>query len=166
MSAKPDALIEILKDRFALHSSRQAGVKWIGVEARLAAAPPVKLKALAEVERTGGEPDEVGRESKALAFVDCVAESPAARRSLCFDRAALETGAAMGVTLLTEEKCRALQALAAFDRKTSSCIATRPEIRKLGGAVFCDRRYDTVFVYHNGAESCYAARDFIGRMVV
>ena len=137
----------------------------------------MKLWSLHEMEVTGGEPDVVGREEKTggYLFVDCCAESPSGRRSLCYDRAAwearkenkpqnnaLDVAAAMGVELLTEEEYRGLQKLGEFDRKTSSWVRTPAKIRELGGAIFCDRRYDTVFVYHNGAESYYAARGFRG----
>lgn len=173
---KPDTLLKTLEARFAAHPQRHDGIAWPDVAARLT---PKALKALAAMEETGGEPDVVGRGGKAFVFVDCAAESPAGRRSLCFDRAALDArkenkpkGAAlhlardMGVEVLDEAQYRALQTLGEFDRKTSSWIATPPAIRKLGGALFCDRRYHTVFVYHNGAESYYAARGFRGRLVV
>lgn len=174
MAAKK-SLQKTLEARFAAHMHRHAGIDWSAVAARLT---PKALKSLAAMEETGGEPDVVGREGAAFVFVDCAAESPAGRRSLCFDRAALdarkenkpkgaatELAAQMGVTLLDEAQYCALQALGAFDRKTSSWIATPAPIRKLGGALFCDRRYDTVFVYHNGAESYYAARGFRARLV-
>jgi hypothetical protein len=144
-------------------------------------ANPARLRVLAEMERTGGEPDVIGRDetSGAFVFCDCTPESPAGRRSLCFDRQALdgrkenkpggtviETAAAIGIELLTEQHYRALQLLGEFDRKTSSWVATPADIRGLGGALFCDRRYGTVFTYHNGAESYYAARGFRGRLEV
>ena len=144
-------------------------------------AQPDKLRALAEMERTGGEPDVVGYDEKTRAFIfcDCSPESPAGRRSLCYDGAALasrkenkpvgsalELAAAIGIELLTEQHYRDLQALGEFDRKTSSWVKTPADIRKLGGALFCHRRYNQVFVYHNGAESYYAARGFRGRLAV
>ncbi len=173
---KSTDLLPTLAARFAAHPHRHAGIAWAAVEARLT---PKSLKTLAEMERTGGEPDVVGREGEAFVFADCAAESPAGRRSLCFDRAALDArkenkpaGAAlelahhMGAEMLDEAQYRALQALGEFDRKTSSWVRTPPAIRKLGGALFCDRRYDAVFVYHNGAESYYAARGFRARLLV
>lgn len=179
-AAQHEALLEVLKKRFEKHASRHEGVTWREVSARLAATPKA-LEVLAEMERTGGEPDVVGREGKngAFLFVDCAAESPGGRRSLCFDREALEArkearpadaatavAAAMGIELLDEAQYRHLQTLGRFDTKTSSWIATPPAIRKLGGALFCDRRYDHVFVYHNGAQSYYAARGFRGLLRV
>ncbi|MDX2233024.1 MAG: DUF4256 domain-containing protein [Hyphomonadaceae bacterium] len=173
---KADPLAATLAARFAAHPHRHAGIAWDAVAARLT---PKALKTLAAMEETGGEPDVVGREGAAFVFVDCAAESPAGRRSLCFDRAALdarkenkprgaalEMAAEMGAALLDEAQYRALQALGEFDRKTSSWIATPAPIRKLGGALFGDRRYDTVFVYHNGAESYYAVRGFRVRLLV
>lgn len=170
------SLFEALAARFAANPERHPDIAWAEVAARLDAAA---LKTLEAMEATGGEPDVVGREGKGFVFVDCAAESPSGRRSLCFDRAAWEArkenkpkgsaedmAAEIGVALLTEAQYRDLQTLGAFDRKTSSWVATPPAIRKLGGALFCDRRYDTVFVYHNGAESYYAARGFRGRLVV
>ncbi|MBK9132057.1 MAG: DUF4256 domain-containing protein [Gammaproteobacteria bacterium] len=174
------ALIATLKDRFEQNPGRHTGIDWPGVELRLAANPE-KLKALHEMERTGGEPDVIGRDPKGgeILFCDCAAESPAGRRSLCYDRAALESrkenrpegsavdmAASIGIELLTEQEYRALQQLGTFDLKTSSWVKTPPEIRKLGGALFCDRRYDTVFLYHNGAQSYYAARGFRGMVRV
>lgn len=174
------ALIDTLKARFEKNPARHAGLAWPEVQARLEAAP-AKLSSLAEMERTGGEPDVVGRDERTgeILFFDCAAESPAGRRSLCFDRAALdgrkenkpkgcatELAAALGVEILTEEQYRYLQTLGRFDLKTSSWIATPPAIRKLGGALFCDRRYDQVFTYHNGADSYYAARGFRGALRV
>ena len=176
---RPD-LLAALKARFEANMSRHKGIAWSKVEARLASFPD-KLRTLAEMERTGGEPDVVGHDPKTgeLTFVDCSAESPAGRRSLCFDREALESrrehkpassagdmAAAMGVDLLSEKQYRDLQKLGNFDTKTSSWVKTPPAIRELGGALFCDRRYDTVFVYHNGAESYYAARGFRGAVIV
>ena len=173
-------LIHTLKLRFEGNTVRHPGISWPEVQKRLEAAPE-KLTALAEMEKTGGEPDVVGRDKKSggYLFFDCSAESPAGRRSVCYDREALEsrkehrpddcaTGLAekMGIDLLTEEQYRHLQTLGCFDLKTSSWVKTPPAIRKLGGALFCDRRYDTVFVYHNGAQSYYAARGFRGVLVV
>ncbi len=155
---------------------RHPAADWGKVEASLLAHPD-KLRALSAMEATGGAPDvvDLGSRPDQVTFCDCSPESPSGRRSLCYDRAALdarkenkpggsviETAVAMGIELLAEQQYRALQALGEFDRKTSSWIATPPAIRALGGALFCDRRYDTVFVYHNGAESYYAARGFRG----
>ena len=171
-----DELLTGLKARFEKNMNRHKGLAWAQVQARLEANAP-KLWSLHEMERTGGEPDVVGLDDKTgeYIFYDCSAESPKERRSLCYDREALdsrkenkpagnalEMAAAMGVELLTEEQYRELQKLGKFDTKTSSWVKTPPAIRKLGGAVFCDRRYDTVFLYHNGAESYYAARGFRG----
>lgn len=164
-------LIATLKARFEANMDRHPGVKWETVEKRL---NDDKLRTLQEMEKNGGEPDVVTLgKSKELAFVDCSAQSPAERRSLCYDRAALdarkenkpkgsaiETAAKWGAELLNEDEYRALQTLGEFDTKTSSWIKTPEKIRKLGGAVFCDRRYDTVFLYHNGADAYYAARGF------
>lgn len=172
-------LIRALRDRFAANPSRHRNMTWEHVEARLLAHPD-RLDALDEMERSGGEPDVVDREEAgAVVFVDCSAESPAGRRSLCYDHEALdarkqnkpggaaaERAAAMGVALLTEAQYRALQELGEFDRKTSSWIFTPAAIRSKGGALFCDLRYGMVFVYHNGAESYYAARGFRGRLAV
>lgn len=173
-------LLATLQDRFAGNMQRHAEFEWGDVGKRLAKYS-AKLGVLIEMERTGGEPDVVGRDEKtgAFIFVDCSPESPAGRRSLCYDRkaldarkqnkpegAALEAATAMGAELLTEQQYRELQKLGEFDRKTSSWILTPVPIRKLGGALFCDRRYDTVFVYHNGAESYYAARGFRCRLLV
>lgn len=170
-------LIQLLAKRFAGNMRRHPGLQWADIEARLTSSPE-KLKALAEMERTGGEPDVVVLDN-VLCFVDCSPESPAGRRSLCFDRKALdarkenkpagsaqELAAAIGSDLLTETQYRALQELGEFDRKTSSWIQTPAPIRALGGALFCDRRYDTVFTYHNGADSYYAARGFRCRLLV
>ena len=171
-----DELLTGLKARFEKNMNRHKGLAWAQVQARLEANAP-KLWSLHEMERTGGEPDVVGLDDKTgeYIFYDCSSESPKERRSLCYDREALdsrkenkpagnalEMAAAMGVELLTEEQYRELQKLGKFDTKTSSWVKTPPAIRKLGGAVFCDRRYDTVFLYHNGAESYYAARGFRG----
>jgi hypothetical protein len=181
MKAKErDELIDTLRNRFESNMQRHEGLDWNRVQTALEAGGK-KLRALAEMERTGGEPDVVGYDKKAGEFVffDCSAESPKGRRSVCYDRKALESrkehkpadsavemAAAMGVELLTEEQYRELQRLGEFDTKTSSWVQTPAAIRKLGGAIFCDRRYDTVFVYHNGAESYYAARGFRGSLKV
>lgn len=173
------ALIETLKARFEKFPARHKGVPWDKVQARLEAAKPEQLRALAEMERTGGEPDVVAFDAKsgAVTFHDCSAESPPGRRSVCYDREALESrkearpetsaldmAADIGIELLTEDQYRALQKLGKFDLKTSSWVQTPPAIRKLGGALFCDRRYDHVFTYHNGAQSYYAARGFRGAL--
>ena len=175
-----DELIAVLKQRFEKHMNRHPGLAWSAVQARLEAGKD-KLKVLQEMERTGGEPDVIGHDqaSGELTFCDCSPESPAGRRSLCFDREALEArkenkpggsavamAAAIGITMLSEEQYRALQTLGEFDRKTSSWVQTPAGVRKLGGALFCDRRYGLVFVYHNGAESYYAARGFRGFVMV
>ena len=174
MNAKQqDKLLATLKARFEKNMNRHRGIQWADVQTRLASKTE-KLRSLGEMEETGGEPDVVGREkSGEFIFMDCAAESPKGRRSLCYDRDALEsrkehkpkgnaieTAAAMGVELLTEEQYRELQKLGEFDTKTSSWLKTPFAIRELGGAVFGDRRYDHVFLYHNGAESYYAARGF------
>lgn len=179
-AAQIEALISTLQDRFTKNMSRHEGINWRSVQAKVEAQPD-KLRVLAEMERTGGEPDVVGYDEKARAFVfcDCSPESPAGRRSLCYDGAALaarkenkpggsamELAAAIGIELLTEQQYRELQELGEFDRKTSSWVKTPADMRKLGGALFCDRRYNQVFVYHNGAESYYAARGFRGRLLV
>ena len=175
-----DGLLERLQARFEKHMHRHEGLQWAKVRTRLEARPD-KLRSLGELEKTGGEPDVVGRDEKTgeYLFYDCSAETPSGRRSLCYDRAALdarkenkpkgnavEMAAAMGAALLTEEQYRRLQALGACDRKTSSWLQTPPEIRKLGGAIFGDYRYGTVFVCHNGADSYYAARGFRCSLVV
>lgn len=175
-----EALLRTLKARFEKNIHRHPGLDWADVQARLEARPE-KLWSLHEMERTGGEPDVVGfdRETGEYIFYDCAPESPKGRRSLCYDPAALESrkqhkpegsavgmAEAMGIELLTEEKYRELQKLGAFDTKTSSWVKTPPEIRKLGGAIFCDRRYNTVWTYHNGAESYYASRGFRGSLRV
>ena len=169
-------LLNTLKTRFEKHKSRHAGLEWAKVLARLE-ANPAKLGSLYEMERTGGEPDVVGQDSKTgeYLFYDCAAESPKERRSLCYDREALDArkenkpkdsamdmAAAMGIELLDEAQYHALQKLGTFDTKASSWLKTPPEVRKLGGAIFGDRRYDRVFIYHNGADSYYAARGFRG----
>jgi hypothetical protein len=173
-------LLGVLKTRFEKNMGRHKGLDWAKIEVKLKAGAG-KLKSLGEMEKTGGEPDVVGFDKKTgeYIFYDCSEESPAGRRSLCYDRKALEerkefkpknsaldAAAAMGIELLTEEQYRELQGLGQFDTKTSSWIKTPTEIRKLGGAVFCDRRYDKVFLYHNGAESYYAARGFRGSLKV
>ena len=175
-----DELLKILKTRFEKNMSRHKGLEWAQVQAKLEANAG-KLWSLSEMERTGGEPDVVGHDKKAGEFIfyDCAAESPTARRSLCYDREALESrkehkpknsaldmAGSMSIDLLTEEQYRGLQKLGEFDTKTSSWVKTPSSIRKLGGALFCDRRYDTVFTYHNGAESYYAARGFRGSLRV
>lgn len=177
---KHEALCSTLKTRFEKNMNRHQNLAWTGVQAKLN-THPTKLRSLGEMERTGGEPDVVGFDEKTgeYIFMDCSAESPAGRRSVCYDREALDSrkehkpennavdmAAAMGIELLTEEEYRALQKPGEFDLKTSSWIKTPAEIRKLGGALFCDRRYDTVFVYHNGAQSYYAARGFRGLLRV
>ncbi|MEQ1761927.1 MAG: DUF4256 domain-containing protein [Pyrinomonadaceae bacterium] len=173
-------LLTELKDRFEKNMTRHKGLKWDDVQKRLDANSE-KLWSLAEMERTGGEPDVVGFDKKLGEFIffDCSAESPKGRRSVCFDREAWESrnehkpennavdlAAAIGIEMLSEEQYRELQELGEFDMKTSSWIATPSKIRKLGGALFCDRRYDTVFVFHNGADSYYAARAFRGSLRV
>ncbi len=170
------ALLGALQARFVRNMNRHAGLEWAEVQVRLDAHPE-KLWALNEMERTGGEPDVVGQDGKTseIIFYDCSAESPPSRRNVCYDPAALEArkenkpgdsalgmAAAMGIELLTEEQYRGLQQLGEFDTKTSSWVVTPPAIRKLGGALFGDRRYDHVFIYHNGAISYYAARGFRG----
>lgn len=181
MNAKQrEELLKALKARFEKNVNRHKGLEWAKVQVKLDANPE-KLWSLNEMERTGGEPDVVGYDEKTgeYIFYDCSAESPNGRRSLCYDREALESrkehkpkdtaidmAAAMGIELLTEDQYRALQQLGNFDLKTSSWVKTPANIRKLGGAIFCDRRYDTVFVYHNGAESYYAARGFRGSLGV
>jgi hypothetical protein len=173
-------LLKTLQTRFEKNMSRHKGIEWAGVQAKLQ-ANAVKLWSLYEMEETGGEPDIVGHDKKTgeYIFYDCSAESPKARRSTCYDHHALESrkehkpensaiqmAADMGIEILTEEQYRQLQQLGNFDTKTSSWILTPGEIRKLGGALFCDRRYNTVFLYHNGAESYYAARGFRGSLRV
>ncbi len=175
-----EELLKALKARFEKNMSRHKGLEWAKVQAKLEANAE-KLWPLNEMETTGGEPDVVGQDKKTgeYIFYDCSAESPKGRRSFCYDREALESrkehkpkdnaidmAAAMGIELLAEEQYRELQTLGEFDTKTSSWVKTPSDIRKLGGALFCDRRYDTVFVYHNGAESYYAARAFRGSLRV
>lgn len=173
-------LIRVLKDRFEQNMQRHPSLEWTAVQVRLEASP-VKLWSLHEMERTGGEPDVIGRDvaTDEYFFCDCSAESPAGRRNVCYDREALESrksfkpensalamAEAMGIELLSEEQYRALQKLGEFDTRTSSWILTPPGIRKLGGALFGDRRYNTVFVYHNGASSYYGVRGFRGLLRV
>lgn len=175
-----EELLQILKARFEKHKNRHPDVEWTAVQARLVAHVE-KLWSLHEMEITGGEPDVVGydEETGEYIFYDCSAESPKGRRSVCYDHEALESrkkhkpensaiamANAMGIELLTEEQYRALQQLGNFDLKTSSWVFTPTHIRNLGGALFCDRRYDTVFVYHNGADSYYGARGFRGSLRV
>ncbi len=174
--AQRDVLLDTLQARFERHMSRHKGLDWAAVRQKLVAQPE-KLWSLNEMERTGGEPDVIGFDKRAGEFllVDCSAESPSGRRSLCYDREAWESrkvarpannavdmAAAMGIALLTEAEYRDLQKLGKFDLKTSSWVQTPPAIRKLGGALFCDRRYDHIFLYHNGAQSYYSARAFRG----
>ena len=173
-------LLRTLKARFEKNMQRHEGVTWDEVQARFA-NNPAALRSLGAMEATGGEPDVIGHDKKTgrLTFCDCSAESPTGRRSLCYDAAALdarkenkpqgsaiEMAAGIGVELLTEEQYRALQALGEFDTKTSSWIQTPPEVRSLGGALFCDRRYGRVFTYHNGAQSYYSGRGFRGLLRV
>ena len=174
------ALLETLKARFEKHVARHKGLEWARVQARLESQPQA-LWSLHEMERTGGEPDVVAHDAKTgeIVFYDCSAESPKGRRSICYDggaraarkehkpqSSALEMAATIGIEILSEEEYRRLQTLGEFDLKTSSWVKTPPAIRKLGGALFCDRRYDHVFTYHNGAESYYAARAFRGSLRV
>ena len=175
-----EALFRALKARFEKNMNRHQGLEWVKIQAKLEANPE-KLWSLHAMESTGGEPDVVGHdpETGEYIFYDCSAESPKGRRSICYDREALDSrkefkpadsalgmAADMGIDLLTEEHYRALQKLGNFDTKTSSWLSTPPAIRKLGGAIFADRRYDHVFVYHNGAESYYGARGFRGSLRV
>ncbi|HSF80235.1 MAG TPA: DUF4256 domain-containing protein [Anaerolineales bacterium] len=179
-SEQREELLRTLKARFEKNMNRHAGLEWTEVQTKLEANPE-KLWSLNEMERTGGEPDVVGydEETGEYIFYDCSAESPKGRRSLCYDREALESrkeykpensaldlAAAIGIEILTEEEYRGMQKLGNFDTKTSSWVKTPADIRQLGGAIFCDRRYNTVFVYHNGAESYYAARGFRGSLRV
>lgn len=167
-------LLSILQSRFEKNHNRHPGIEWAKVQAKLE-ANPAKLWSLSQMEETGGEPDVVGMEGNSFLFFDCSPESPKGRRSICFDRAAWESrkefkpentaedmAKDMGIEILTEAQYRELQTLGKFDLKTSSWISTPDAIRKLGGALFCDRRFDHVFTYHNGAESYYAARGFRG----
>lgn len=175
-----DELLRTLKARFEKNMHRHEGVEWADVQARLEGNPGA-LKSLGAMEASGGEPDVVGRdgETGAFTFIDCSSESPKGRRSVCYDRAALdsrkehkpqssavEMAAEMGVDLLTEEQYREMQKLGEFDTKTSSWIRTPSDVRALGGALFCDRRFGRVFVYHNGAQSYYAGRGFRGSISV
>ena len=175
-----EELLRALKDRFELNMARHMGLEWAKVQAKLE-ADTEKLWSLNEMERTGGEPDVVDHDKKTgeYIFYDCSSESPKGRRSLCYDHEALESrkenrpensvidiAAVMGIELLTEDQYKELQKLGNFDLKTSSWVKTPANIRKLGGAIFCDRRYNTVFVYHNGAESYYSARGFRGSLRV
>jgi hypothetical protein len=179
-SEQHEELLKALKARFDKNMNRHIGLKWVKVQAKLESNHE-KLWSLNEMERTGGEPDVVGQDIKTgeYIFYDCSAESPKGRRSFCYDREALESrkeykpensamdmAASMGIEILTEEQYRELQKLGNFDTKTSSWLITPSEIRKLGGAIFADRRYNHVFVYHNGAESYYAVRGFRGSLRV
>jgi hypothetical protein len=178
--AESRELLEALKARFEKNPNRHEGVPWIKVQTKLEARPE-KLWSLHEMERTGGEPDVIGHDPNAAEtlFCDCSAESPEGRRSLCYDPEALKSrkehkpkgsvaglADAMGIELMTEEEYRKLQTLGEFDTKTSSWVKTPSDVRSLGGALFCDRRYGKVFLYHNGAESYYAARGFRGSLKI
>jgi hypothetical protein len=175
-----EELLSSLKARFEKHMSRHKGLEWAKVQGKLE-ADTAKLWSLNEMERTGGEPDIIGYDKKAgeYIFYDCSAESPKGRRSICYDREALDArkehkpkdsavdmATAIGIEILTEEQYRELQKLGEFDTKTSSWVKTPSDIRKLGGALYCDRRYEHVFLYHNGAESYYTARAFRGSLKV
>lgn len=175
-----NTLLRTLRVRFEKNMNRHKGLAWEQIEAKLE-ANPAKLWSLQEMEKSGGEPDIVGYDKKTgeYIFYDCAAESPKGRRSICYDREALDArkehkpancavdmAEEMGIELLTEEQYRELQKLGEFDTKTSSWVKTPSTIRKLGGAIFCDRRFDTVFVYHNGAEAYYGARGFRGWLKV
>lgn len=180
-TSERDELLKTLKSRFEKNKKRHHGIDWADVQARLEKSP-AKLWSLNEMERTGGEPDVIGQDEKTkeFIFVDCSAQSPSGRRSLCYDREAwdsrktakpeggnaVDMAADMGIALLTETQYRELQQLGKFDTTTSSWIETPSEVRKLGGAIFGDRRYERVFFYHNGAESYYAARGFRGALKV
>jgi hypothetical protein len=181
-AGRREELIRALKARFEKNMNRHKGIEWAELQAKLdPESSGEKLWRLNEMERSGGEPDVVGHDNMTgeYIFYDCSAESPKGRRSVCYDREgqesrkeykpennAIDMAAAMGIELLTEDQYRELQKLGNFDTKTSSWVKTPAEIRKLGGALFCDRRYDQVFVYHNGAESYYAARGFRGSLRV
>jgi hypothetical protein len=175
-----EALLETLRARFEKHTKRHKGVDWADVQSKLQ-SQPAKLQSLYAMESSGGEPDVIGQDKKTGEFIfcDCAVETPGGRRSLCYDREALESrkenkpegsatqmAEAMGVELLTESQYRELQQFGPFDAKTSSWVQTPADSRKLGGALFCDRRYNTVFVYHNGAQSYYAAWGFRGLLRV
>jgi len=175
-----EEFLKALKSRFDKNMKRHEGLEWAKVQAKLEASPD-KMWSLHEMERTGGEPDVIGHDKKTgeYLFYDCSEESPKGRRSICYDHEALEArkehkpkdsavnmAAAIGIDLLTEEQYRDLQKLGQFDTKTSSWVKTPPEVRKLDGALFCDRRFNHVFLYHNGAESYYAARGFRGSLRV
>jgi hypothetical protein len=178
-SPKPDELIEILKTRFDKNMHRHRGIAWAAVHAKLQRNLNA-LRSLRAMEASGGEPDVIGDDTSGqITFCDCSAESPTGRRSLCYDKeamdarkenkpkgSAVEMATVMGIDLLTEQQYRELQQLGEFDTKTSSWVRTPPDVRSLGGALFCDRRYGKVFVYHNGAQSYYAARGFRGRLRV
>lgn len=179
-ASRHEELLSTLKARFEKNMNRHKGIEWAKVQARLEDQDK-KLWSLSEMERTGGEPDVVGYDKRTgeYIFYDCSAESPNGRRSFCYDREALDSrkenkpknnaldvASSMGIEILTEEEYRELQKLGKFDTKTSSWVKTPAEIRKLGGAIFCDFRYGQVFVYHNGAESYYAARAFRGSLRV
>jgi len=179
-AAQREELLKTLKARFEKNMNRHKGLDWAKVKAKLDANAE-KLWSLSQMETTGGEPDVVGHDKKSgdYVFIDCSVESPKGRRSACYDREALDSrkenkpqnnaldmASAMGIELLTEDEYRELQKLGEFDLKTSSWVKTPPEIRKRGGALFCDRRYDQVFLYHNGADSYYAARGFRGSLRV
>ena len=178
--AVKDELTNTLRYRFEKNSGRHKGIDWSAVQAKLEANPR-KLEVLYEMERTGGEPDVIGydKDADSFKYCDCSPESPKGRRSICYDRDALdsrkenkpsgnaiEMASSLGIEILTETQYRELQKLGEFDTKTSSWVKTPPNVRKLGGALFCDRRYGQVFVYHNGAESYYAARGFRGLVSV
>ena len=180
-AAEQEELLAILETRFAKNANRHKGIEWASVLEKLLADKGHKLWSLQQMETTGGEPDVVGVDAQTGEFIfyDCSAESPKGRRSYCYDREALESrkefkpannavdvATEMGISILSETEYRTLQQLGAFDLKTSSWVKTPAEIRELGGAVFCDRRYNTVFLYHNGAESYYAARAFRGSLRV
>jgi hypothetical protein len=177
-ASEREKLLGVLKARFEKNVHRHRGITWPAVLAKLERNGDA-LESLNAMEASGGEPDVIGGDKSSITFCDCSAESPSGRRSLCYDREALdtrkenkpqgsavETAAEMGIELLTEEQYRELQELGEFDTKTSSWVETPADVRSLGGALFCDRRYGKVFVYHNGAQSYYAARGFRGRLLV
>lgn len=180
MESKHYELYKVLKNRFENNMPRHSNIKWDDVQSKLESKPK-KLEVLNKMEQTGGEPDVIGynKKSNEYIFIDCSAESPCGRRSLCYDRnaldarkenkpknSALDMAKEIGIEILTEDQYRKLQTLGEFDTKTSSWVKTPEPIRKLGGAIFCDRRYNSVFTYHNGADSYYAARGFRGVMTV